>query len=142
MTSAIPAPDPEPVASTPLDATPAPRTAPAKAPCPTCGQAKRPNRRQRETTDEEYRRSLWRLIANYGRRIREGGTGILADAVALRDALDQVIDAGVDDCRGGTWSASWTEIGAATNMTKQAAQQRWGSLGGARKPGGQPSSLR
>ena len=78
----------------------------------------------------------------YSKRIRSSGLPALADAVALRDVLDLVIDAGVETCRSELWSASWSEIGAATNLTRTAAQMRWGALGGARKAGGQPSSLR
>jgi hypothetical protein len=112
--------------------------------CPLCNQPppKRSKRRREPTTDEDYRQSLWRQIAKYGDRIRAGGVEVLADAVALRDALDNVINAGVADCRSTRWVASWAEIGRATNMSRQAAQERWASLGGARHPGGQPSSLR
>jgi hypothetical protein len=95
-----------------------------------------------KTTDEEYRRFLWRLIGNYDRRIRHGGVDVLADAVMLRDTLEMVIDAGVESCRSDLWSASWCEIGEATRMTRQGAQDRWGAVGGARKPGGQPAGLR
>jgi hypothetical protein len=48
----------------------------------------------------------------------------------------------VEVCRAEPFAASWAEIGDETSMTKQAAQQRWGSLGGARRPDGQPSGLR
>jgi hypothetical protein len=129
--------NPEPVASTSVDATAARRKKPT---CPTCGQS--PKQPRRATTDENYRRAAWRLIENYTQRVAAGGLPVLADVVALRDVITMVIDAGVDACRGEQWKASWTEIGEATGMTAQGAQQRWGSLGGARRPGGQPSNLR
>ena len=53
-----------------------------------------------------------------------------------------LVDAGVADCRSARWMASWAEVGKATNMSRQAAQERWASLGGERRAGGQPSSLR
>jgi hypothetical protein len=91
-------------------------------------------RRGGKTTDEEYRRFVWRLIVNYDRRIRHGGADVLADAVMLRDTLEMVIEAGVESCRSELWSAPWSEIGQATRMTRQAAQEHWAGAGGARRP--------
>jgi hypothetical protein len=126
----------EALASTPVDTrTPETRT----TTCPTCGHRRRP---KRETTDDSYRQSIWRQIVKYPERARTSGVNILDDLVALRDALNLVIDETVDICRSETWSASWAEIAERTHLTRQAAQQRWGQLGGARKPGGQPSNLR
>ena len=82
------------------------------------------------------------MLNAINKRVRLSGLPALAEAVALREVLENVIDAGVDVCRSEAWAASWAEVGEATNMTRQSAQERWGSLGGARKPGGQPSSLR
>ena len=131
--------DLEAAASTNLDTRPAPRTKPV---CPTCGQPKRAKRSRGDTTDEQYRRSMHRQLLNYSKRIREGGPEALADAVALRDTIDAVINAGIEDCRSEMWSASWAEIAAATNVSRQAAQQKWSGLGGVRRRGGQPSWLR
>jgi hypothetical protein len=97
---------------------------------------------RRETTDPEFRAFLLRLVNAYGARIAGSGPETLADAVAVREALDLVIDAGVETCRAEPWEASWAEIGAATGLSRSAAQERWGRLGGTRKPGGQPSRLR
>jgi hypothetical protein len=119
------------------------RRRPSRAACPHCGQLPaRPKRLRASTSDEDYRKSMLRMINAYTRRIELSGVAALADAVALRDALDLVIDTGVDICRSSLWSASWAEIGTATNMTRQSAQHRWGILGGARKVGGQPANLR
>jgi len=136
--------DPNPLGSVDLVSRFPDTSRPISGRCPLCNQppAKRRRRRRGDTTDEDYRQSLWRQIAKYGDRIRAGGTEVLADAVALRDALNKVIDAGVADCRSARWRASWAEVGTATNMSRQAAQERWASLGGERRAGGQPSSLR
>jgi hypothetical protein len=83
-----------------------------------------------------------RLANAYARRIEISGVVALADAVAVRDALDSVIDAGVEVCRSETWSASWAEIAAATLLSRSAAAERWGRFESARKVGGQPSNLR
>ena len=131
--------NPGAVASTPVDAKPI-RVSPST--CPTCGHPKRAKRPRAATSDEDYRASMLRMLNAYTRRIENTGTNALADAVALRDALDLVIDAGVEMCRSDAWSASWAEIGAATNLTRQGAERRWAGVGGVRRPGGQPSSLR
>lgn len=114
-----------------------------KLPCPTCGEPKRRRRPTRgRAEDDVYRALLTRLLKVYRRRIEESGLPALADVVALRDILDTVIDTGVGTCRSERFEASWSEIGEATGLTRSAAHERWGSLGGARKPGGQPSRLR
>jgi hypothetical protein len=82
------------------------------------------------------------LINAYPARIETSGTAALADAVALRAALDSVIDAGVETCRGPAWSASWTEIGEAVGLSKPAAAARWARFEATRRPGGQPANLR
>jgi hypothetical protein len=94
------------------------------------------------TSDEDYRASLLRLVNAYTRRIDTGGVAALADAVAIRQALDLVIDAGVEMCRSERWSASWPEIAAATGLSRSAASERWARFDAARRPGGQPANLR
>jgi hypothetical protein len=97
---------------------------------------------RRATADDDYRALLHRLLLAYGKRIRAGGPEVLADLIAVRAIADAVIDQGVADCREEPHAASWAEIGAATGMTRSAAHERWGELGGVRRPGGQPSGLR
>jgi len=111
--------------------------------CPTCGSLPaRPKRPRASTTDADYRAGLLRQINAYTTRVEASGTVALADAVALRDALDTVIDAMVESCRGPAWSASWPEIAAATGLSRSAASERWARFEAARKGGGQPSNLR
>jgi hypothetical protein len=114
-----------------------------KVACPHCGEFPSPPKRpRRDTTDEEFRASLLRLVNAYAKRIENTGVAALADAVAVRDALDLVIDAGVELCRSSRWCASWPEIAAATGLSRSAAAERWGRFEAARKGGGQPSNLR
>jgi hypothetical protein len=114
-----------------------------KVACPHCGEFPSPPKRPRkDTTDEEYRASLLRLVNKYSVRIEVSGLATLADAVAVRDALNLVILAGVEVCRSARWSASWPEIAAATGLSRSAAAERWGRFESARVGGGQPSNLR
>jgi hypothetical protein len=83
-----------------------------------------------------------RMVNAYATRIEVSGVGALADAVAVREALDAVIDAGVEACRSESWSASWAEVASATGLSRSAAAERWARFDAARKVGGQPANLR
>jgi hypothetical protein len=65
----------------------------------------------------------------------------LQELVALHDELGQIIRDTVRRLRAEPECASWTEIGAALGISRQAAQKRFGGEG-ARKVGGQPANLR
>lgn len=68
-----------------------------------------------------------RLVRAYGRRVaEEGDEPELAQLVALRAELDEAIQAAVDGMRGRGRDISWTWIGRALGITRQAAYQRWG----------------
>jgi hypothetical protein len=111
--------------------------------CPTCGNTPpRPKRIRAATSDEDYRAGVLRLVNGYAARIDAGGVAALADAVAIRAALDAVIDAGVETCKGPAWAASWASIAEAVGLSRSAAAERWAGAGSARRPGGQPSNLR
>lgn len=125
----------EALASTEVDA-----RAPRKTgTCSTCGHRHRP---KREITPELKYRGVRGLITAYPKWADRFGPVALGDVWRLRSILDNVIDQIVDKCLADPWSASWTEIGDQTGMSKQAAQKRWGYLGSARRPGGQPGNLR
>ena len=78
----------------------------------------------------------------YPKWASEYGVAALAHVWKVHQISGRVVDAVVDICRAEPWAASWADIGRATNMTRQSAQERWSRLGGARRPGGQPSNLR
>jgi hypothetical protein len=132
-------PSPEPVVS----GLPDTKRRKRKTVCPHCGQPPaQPKQPRASTSDEDYRASMIRLANNYARRIESAGPSALADAVAVRAALDLVIDAGVEVCRSAAWAASWAEIAAATGLSRSAAAERWARFEAARTVGGQPSNLR
>jgi hypothetical protein len=107
--------------------------------CPTCGVRKRGPRA--ETTNEKFRAGLLGQVNAYSKRASATGLDALRDAVVIRKALDGVIDTMVGICLS-QWSASWSEVGDATGMTKQSAFEHWGRFGSVRDPGGQPAGLR
>ena len=130
---------PEPGASRLVDARETRSRHPA---CPVCGQSKRPRRPRRETTLEKKFSAMVAQVNAYPKWAKEFGMEALGHAWKVHLVSARVVDTMVDTCRAEPWAASWAEIGEKTGMTRQAAQQRWGALGGARRPGGQPSNLR
>jgi len=111
--------------------------------CPTCGYPPpRPKKPRADTTDADYRAGLLRLVNGYGPRVKASGTAALADAVAIRAALDAIIDAAVETCRGPAWSASWAELADALGVSRSTVAERYAAVESARRPGGQPSNLR
>jgi hypothetical protein len=96
-----------------------------------------------ETSDEEYRGMMMRLVRRYEGRIEESGLTPLADLVAIRDYIEVVISAGVASCRQRQDPpASWADIAEVTHLSRSAAQERWRYLAGARRPGGQRADWR
>lgn len=91
-----------------------------------------------------YARFMRRSIRALGRRVGAGDVAALPELVALRAEVDAAIVNAVAELRAEPHAYSWTEIGAALGITRQAAQTRFGDRTppGARRPGGQPASLR
>jgi hypothetical protein len=104
----------------------------------------RPKRPKVERDNATYGEMFPRLLRAYVRRIGDGDGDLaaLAELAALRDELEAHLVDAVAVLRHSTRPASWTEIGMALGTTPQAAQQRYGKVGGARRPGGQPAHLR
>lgn len=86
--------------------------------------------RSRHKENREWFGFLRRSIRAAGTRVVAQGPDDLAELVALRGQLDQVITDtarklnSAENGSGQAWS--WSEIGAACGITKQSAQQRWG----------------
>jgi hypothetical protein len=98
---------------------------------------------KREYGNEEYKAMMLRFVKAYLRRIEAGDLQTLADFVQVRDHMSLALDIAVAAQRNHpTNPASWVGIAKATGLSRSAAQERWGSLGGARRRGGQPSHLR
>ncbi|WP_327590310.1 hypothetical protein OHA25_27350 [Nonomuraea sp. NBC_00507] len=83
-----------------------------------------PNSPRRVVENDQYAAFLRRAIRAYGRRIASGDVEALADAIALIDELDTAIANAVTGLREQGYS--WADIARPLEITRQAAQQRWG----------------
>jgi hypothetical protein len=68
-----------------------------------------------------------RILIAAGRRVADGDVEALADLVNLRSDLDQAIAVAIEGLRSEKWSYSWGDIARVLGVTRQAAQQRYGS---------------
>jgi hypothetical protein len=97
-----------------------------------------------EATDTtEYLAFVRRILAALERRVATADLDALASMVELRADLDRHIEGAVRKLRHDeVAAASWAQIGQAFGITRQAAQERFAHVGGARRRGGQPGNLR
>jgi hypothetical protein len=77
--------------------------------------------------NDEFGGFARRILAAHGRRVATGDIEGLRDLDALGRAWDQGIYAAIQGLRAEGFS--WAEIGDRLGITRQAAQQRWGSPG-------------
>lgn len=80
-------------------------------------------RRERETVD--YVSFARRVIRGAGRRVGDADEVELAQLVELRDELETAIRTAVEGQR--SIGRSWAYIGAALGITRQSAQERYGT---------------
>ena len=100
-------------------------------------------RLNREIDTDDLLAGIRRQVRSLSRRVGESDGVALATLVELRDEVEQGITDAIAGLRHDPAApASWTEIGDALGTTRQAAQQRYGHVGGGRRPGGQPGNLR
>ena len=104
---------------------------------PTCGQAHlrpdedavnnvlTPKRRGPVTENSEYAAFARRILRAYSRRIATGDVESLAHLIGLADDVNDSIQEAVNGLRKAGYS--WAEIGTRLGISRQAAQQRWGS---------------
>ncbi len=92
-----------------------------------------PKRRKRVTENDEYAAFVRRAIAAYSRRVATGDIDALEGMAALSADLDTAIAHAVTALRA-RHGYSWADIGTRLGITRQAAQQRWGTT-----PGTSPS---
>jgi hypothetical protein len=85
-----------------------------------------PNRRRRPVENDEYAAFVRRVIRGHARRVAAGDVDALADMTGLSAELDDAITQAVTGLRNIGYS--WAEIAARLDVTRQAAQQRWGRL--------------
>lgn len=64
-----------------------------------------------------------RILRAASKRMADADPEDLAELVALREAVDEAIDNAARAVHAN--GASWTEIGAALGVSRQAARQRW-----------------
>jgi hypothetical protein len=84
-----------------------------------------PKRRRRVTENDDYATFLRRVIRAYSRRVASGDIDAITCMVRLLADLDQATADAIDGLRAIGYS--WADIGLRLGITRQAAQQRWGT---------------
>jgi hypothetical protein len=85
-----------------------------------------PKRLRPVVENDTYAAFTRRILASYGRRIgHTGDVDALAGLVALGEDVETVIQHAVTALRGHGYS--WAEIAVRLGISRQAAQQRWGT---------------
>ena len=84
-----------------------------------------PKRPQRQVENDEYGAFARRVLRAYSRRIGDGDVETPALLVGLAEEIDAAMAEAVKGLR--VHGYSWAEIGARLDISRQAAQQRWGS---------------
>jgi len=92
-----------------------------------------PKRRKRVTENDDYAAFVRRAIAAYSRRVATGDIDALEGMAALSADLDTAIAHAVTALRA-RHGYSWADIGTRLGITRQAAQQRWGTAPGTNQP--------
>ena len=80
----------------------------------------------RQVENDEYAAFVRRILRAYARRVGNGDVEALIPLADLADEIDTAIAEAVKGLRA--FGYSWAEIGARLGVTRQAAQQRWGSF--------------
>ena len=83
------------------------------------------NRARPVVENDAYAAFTRRILRAYARRIADGDIDSLSLMTSLAADIDQAIAQAVTGLR--TQGYSWAEIGSRLGVTRQAAQQRWGS---------------
>src|ERR1700761_6974083 len=82
-------------------------------------------RPRRPVENDEYAAFAPRVLRAYSRRIAAGDVDALADMTDLAAEVDTAMGRAVPGLRARGYS--WADIGTRLHITRQAAQQRWGS---------------
>ncbi len=83
-------------------------------------------RRKRVTENDEYAAFLTRALRAYSRRVAAGDIDALAAMATLATDLDHAMTKAITELRA-RYGYSWADIGTRLGITRQAAQQRWGT---------------
>ena len=83
-----------------------------------------PNRPRRVVENDEYAAFIRRILRAYSRRVAAGDI----EAISAMARIARETDTAIRDAVTGLRSIgySWADIGLRLNITRQAAQQRWG----------------
>ncbi len=93
---------------------------------PASGHSRPGKPRRRDVVEnDEYAAFTRRIIRAYARRVATGDVEALTDMVAFSSVLDDAISEAVTGLRSHGYS--WAEIAARLGISRQAAQQRWGT---------------
>ncbi len=84
--------------------------------------AKRP---RRQVENDEYSAFVRRVLRAYSRRVGDGDIEALVLVVDLSEEIDAAMAEAVKGLRAHGYS--WAEISYRPGITRQAAQQRWGT---------------
>ena len=84
-----------------------------------------PNRARRPVDNDEYASFARRVLRAYARRVATGDIDALEAMTDLSAEIDTAIGQAVTGLRA--FGYSWADIGTRLGITRQAAQQRWGS---------------
>lgn len=79
----------------------------------------------RDKSNREFAQFGRRIIRAHARRVAAGDIEALVDLIQLDQHVSEAIDAAVEGLRA--FGYSWSEIAARLKISKQAAQQRWGT---------------
>jgi hypothetical protein len=82
-------------------------------------------RRRRVTENDQYGAFLRRAIRAYSRRVASGDIDAIPELITIAADLDTAIHhavSGLHNC-----GYSWADIAVRLGITRQAAQQRWGT---------------
>jgi hypothetical protein len=85
-----------------------------------------PNRAARPVENDEFAAFARRVLRAYARRVATGDIDALTSMTTLSADIDTAIGQAVAGLRALGYS--WADIGTRLGITRQAAQQRWGSL--------------
>jgi hypothetical protein len=84
-----------------------------------------PKRPRRQVENDEYGAFVRRVLRAYSRRVGDGDVEALVLLVGLAEEIDTAMAEAVKGLRARGYS--WAEIGSRLGISRQAAQQRWGS---------------
>jgi hypothetical protein len=84
-----------------------------------------PKRGRPPIENDAYAAFARRILAAYARRIATGDIESLTELTSLANDIDAAMHEAITGLRG--FGYSWAEIGSRLGVTRQAAQQRWGS---------------